>query len=126
MIESLNVFSLANPTIEFLSLRSSDIEDNLFGKLCEALKTNTTLKFLELYDNKITPQGILHLLPLLKSESNIEYLGLSRNKLEKWEDIKPLISEIGRFPLTQAQIDEVRAKEKEKEAIIMKNAKVIN
>jgi hypothetical protein len=69
--------------------------------------------------------GFANLVPLLQSECNLEYLGFSRNKLECWEDVKPLLSLIGRFPLTQQQVDEVRAKEKEREAIITKNIKVL-
>ncbi len=53
------IYRLNNPNIEYLSLRSNEIDDEKLEILCEGLKNNTTLRFLELCDNLITKSGEL-------------------------------------------------------------------
>jgi len=119
----LYVTILNNPNIEYLSLRSNEIDDEKLAVLCETLQTNTTLRFLELCDNKITKEGINHLVPLLRSSSALEYVGLGRNQIKTWEDISEWFNGIGRFVLTPEELEQYREKEREREAAILKNNK---
>lgn len=115
--------SLNNPNIEYLSLRSNEIDDEKFAVLCETLQNNTTLRFLELCDNKITREGINHLVLLLRSSSALEYVGLGRNQIKIWEDIAEWFNGIGRFALSAEELEQYREKERERETAILKNNK---
>ena len=53
----LTLNRLNNPNVEYLSLRSNEIDDEKLASLCETLQNNTTLRFLELCDNLITKEG---------------------------------------------------------------------
>ena len=67
------VCRLNNPNIEYLSLRSNEIDDAKLEILCEGLKNNTSLRFLELCDNLITKAGQW-------GESNLDWVIVDRNK----------------------------------------------
>ena len=64
-------------------------------------------------------------MPLLRSSSALEYVGLGRNKLKSWDDIAEWFNGIGRFALSTEELEQYREKEKEREAAILKNNKVI-
>jgi len=63
--------------------------------------------------------------PLLRSSSALEYVGLGRNQIKTWEDISEWFNGIGRFVLTPEELEQYREKEREREAAILKNNKVI-
>ena len=56
----------------------------------------------------------------------MEYLGIAKNLLTKAEDVESFFKVIGRFPITQEEAEEHLQKEKERDAIIAKNQKVIS
>jgi len=86
------------------------------------MKTKSLLK-VKGFDFSPNFQGFSYLTHLIGSESNLEYIGLAKNQLGSWADVESLFGQIGRFPLTQQQVEEYRLKEKERDAIIQKNLK---
>lgn len=62
---------------------------------------------------------------LVETQAGLEYIGLAKNRIGPWESAKVLFDNIGRFPLTNEQADEHKNKERDREAAIQKNIKVI-
>lgn len=54
----------------------------------------------------------------------IEYLGLARNGISSFDDISGITQNVGRFILSEEELEEYRVKEKERDAIIERNKKV--
>jgi len=65
-----------------------------------------------------------HFTMLIESTSGLEYIGLAKNQLGKWSDVKDWLDNIGKFPMTNEEVEEYRLKEKEREAAVQKNQKV--
>ena len=109
-----------------MSLRSSNISDSNLEVLVTALKENTTLKSLDLYGNTITGVGVDALATLIESACCLEFVGLAKNRLGKWSDVENWFDNLGKFPITPEEAEEIKLKEKEREAIIQKNQKVLS
>jgi len=99
------------------------------------------LKFLDLYGNQITQKGLFFpltfrnlqyflllgveaLAELLNQSGPLEYLGLAKNLLSTADDLASFFKVIGRFPMTKEEAEAHQKKEKDRDAIILKNQKV--
>lgn len=84
------------------------------------------LKCLDLYDNKLSKQSLDLLGEMLKSNASMEFLGLARNAITSFEDLNGIVSNVGRFLMTQEEYDEYKVKEKERDSIVERNKKAKN
>ncbi len=91
-------------------------------QICEKLATNTTLKCLDLSMNHIGGKGIKTLSGALRTNSTLELLGLGSMGLTL-EDLQPLLNEFGKVKLSPEEAEALKARIKERDAIVEKNKK---
>ncbi|KAL4460921.1 hypothetical protein ABPG74_016393 [Tetrahymena malaccensis] len=111
--------------LEFLVLRSCQINDEILISLIDNFKQNANLKikYLELYSNNLKGEGIRALGQFMEKYQKFEYIGLSKNGIQNLEYLKDIFQAIGKKVMTQEELAFYREKEKEKEAIIQKATK---
>ncbi|EGR29911.1 leucine rich repeat protein [Ichthyophthirius multifiliis] len=116
---------LANTNLEFLILRSNQVNDNVLKLLCEQIKNNPNcqIKYIELYNNTFTKEGLNYLGLLFESYHKIEYLGLAKNNIKSLDDVKEILTRVGKKILTPEELSHYRDKEKERETLIAKATK---
>ena len=90
---------------------------------------NTKLNCLEFSETNMKDQGIFIIIGIdyiargIETNNTIEYLSLPRNCLST---IKPLLDVIRIHILNDVELESFRVKEKEREALIQRNAKAKN
>lgn len=114
--------------LEMLVLRSNALSEECLQALVQNLveNPNVQLKFFDLYDNNLSANSLAHLSTLLEKNRTLESLGLSKNNLTDLDQIAPLLQNIGKFLLSEEELEAYRSKEKERDAIVARNAKSKN
>jgi hypothetical protein len=107
--------------LKYLSLRCCGIDEECFRQICGKLKTNRHLRGLDLYGNRVT--SLIPLAEALEENRHLTSLNLAHNCLTD-ANIACLIPAIGRQPFPSEQVDEHRKKEKERDIIANKQAKL--
>ena len=107
--------------LESIYLRANGIDDKGMERICENLK-NSNVKCLDLSMNCFTADSITFLADAIKENAALEYLGLAYLKLT-FTDFKPLLDEFGSFNIEPEELNELKQKIKERDAIVAKNAR---
>lgn len=107
--------------LKFLSLRCNGIDEEGFRQICIKLKPNKHLRGLDLYGNRVS--SLLPLAEALEENRHLTSINLAYNELTD-PHLACLITVIGRQPFPAEQVDEHRKKEKERDIIANKQAKL--
>jgi hypothetical protein len=82
------------------------------------------LKVIDLSSNTdFTPDAISKIKDIFETNRSLEYVGLAKLGLEN-EHVMPLLSEFGKFPFPEDQVENQLAELKKRDAIIEKNKKL--
>ena len=101
------MLSMANSTLQHLSLADNDIFDQGAAELADALKLNTNLQSINLANNRIGDKGAQELAEALKLNPTLTTLDLSGNPI--WDAGARAIADALQFntALTDVQLDEL-------------------
>eukprot|EP00826_Nyctotherus_ovalis_P014980 TRINITY_DN14220_c0_g1_i5.p1 TRINITY_DN14220_c0_g1~~TRINITY_DN14220_c0_g1_i5.p1 ORF type:complete len:203 (+),score=46.76 TRINITY_DN14220_c0_g1_i5:643-1251(+) len=115
------MFRLMNERLESVYLRADEIGDEIMETMCERLKSSK-VKCLDISMNCFGAKGVAMLGEAMKENVALEYLGLPGLNITI-ADLKPLLDEFGSFCVEPEELDELKKKIKERDAIIAKNEK---
>ncbi|KRX01757.1 hypothetical protein PPERSA_01627 [Pseudocohnilembus persalinus] len=120
-----NAENQAISNIEFLILRSNNLQGDIISKLCTTIKENNNcqIKHLELNDNQIGQEGIKAIGDLISSYQKLEYIGIGKNQIQDWDQLQPIAENIGYSQLDEEGLQKYREEEQEKENLLTLKAK---
>lgn len=111
--------------IESLCLRGNYLGDDAILILVENLKNNNVLRVLNLYNNCMTSRSFSAFCGLLELNKKIEEINFGKNFLVD-EDLVTFKRCVGKFLMTQEEVEIHQKKIKDRDAIIEKNKKLKN
>jgi hypothetical protein len=104
---------LAGPEIrvQSLSLKACVMENDGFGRICEALKQNTSVKQLDLYGNNIS--DLKKLAEMLGVNRTLGGISLCCNRIGD-QELEPLVGAVGKIRLNAEEAEDYKREEREK------------
>lgn len=113
----------SHPRLDSLCLRGNFLGDNACISLIEALKSNQVLRNLNLYKNSLGSKTAVAINQLLEVNRKIEDLNIGGNLFND-DDFKVIIEQLGKYSLSDEEVDNYNKKLKEKNEILEKNKKL--
>ena len=114
---------IQNSKLEGICLRGDFIGDETAIQIFNILEKNTTIKSLSLYYNNLTPKCFPAFCQMLLFNRKLEDINFGKNNFTD-ECIEKLKENIGKFPMSQDEVNDYNKKVKERDAIIKANIKL--
>lgn len=111
--------------IESLCLRGNYLGDDAIIMLIDNLKANNSLKILNLYNNCISSRSFALFCGMLETNKKLEEVNFGKNFLFD-DDLDLLKKSVGKFLMTQEEVENQQRKMKDRDAIVEKNKKLKN
>lgn len=113
----------AHPRLDSLCLRGNYLGDSACIIIFENLKVNQSLRVLNLYKNSISSRSTPFISQMLEVNRKLEEINLGGNLLTD-DDFKIATDQLGKFSLSEEEVDTYNKKIKEKNEILEKNKKL--